>query len=319
MKQIALSLLLAGTFLATVAKAQSSSTPVIGYYKITVPAGSSAWCSAFVTKKEFQGAATSSAPSGANTIITQTGASFGALTSHYVEILSGDNTGLILDVVSNAATTITIEGAVAIPAGTTYCVRKHATVSQVFRNGADLADFSDTVTIVDANGVEKAYGDDGSQIVDASDFATPAGNDIIYPGQGFVITSGGGEFTFGGNEVSYVKAGPTIIPAYAGRLNLVGVMSPVVDGSPGDAAATNEVTALSGLGFGTLADFSDTMSIFSVDGVLTEIVIGRDGSNFVNASDFTTVIPGTTPIRNGAAVSVTVTNDTTFTQPQLVP
>ena len=96
-------------------------------------------------------------------------------------------------------------------------------------------------------------------------------------------------------------------------------MSPVVDGSPGDAAATNEVTALSGLGFGTLADFSDTMSIFSVDGVLTELVIGRDGSNFVNASDFTTVIPGTTPIRNGAAVSVTVTNDTTFTQPQLVP
>ena len=47
---------LASLALALPAVAQSSSTPVIGFYKFNVPTGNSIWTSGFITKTEFQGA-----------------------------------------------------------------------------------------------------------------------------------------------------------------------------------------------------------------------------------------------------------------------
>src|SRR6186997_1294032 len=95
MKRYALPIALAATLLSQGANAQATSaTPVVGYYKFDVPAGTSTWVCGFVTKKDFQGAATSTAPGAPvggepTTVITQTGASFPAFGLHYVEILSG--------------------------------------------------------------------------------------------------------------------------------------------------------------------------------------------------------------------------------------
>jgi hypothetical protein len=272
MKRLALPLLLAAGLLAQVASAQtSSSTPVIGYYKIDVPTGKSMWNCAFVTKKEFQGAATSSAPSGGNTEITQTGATWtaGAFNLHYVELLSGSSAGLILDVVSNTASTVTVEGAVAIPAGTSYCIRKHSTVGSIFKT-AGLGPFEDEVLIFDDNGLAHKYLFDDTvgseQMVDAVSF-TNKDNDIVYPGQAFVLTIGPAKtLTFGGNEVSYVKTGPTRIPLYQNVSNLVGLMDPVVASNPLVATQPNERHTIGTVGLkeSQLDAFQDEIALFGL-------------------------------------------------------
>jgi hypothetical protein len=321
MKRIALPLLLASTLLVQVANAQtSSSTPVIGYYKFDVPAGTTTWVCAFVTKKDFQGAMTSMVP-GAQSVINQTGATFGTLDSHYVEILSGTQTGLILDVVSNTATSITVDGNLG-PAGfnltgnETYCVRKHARLSTVFAGGAGIAPVDDTVEVFDDSGSSTLAAWDGTTWVDAVDFVTPV-DPIIYPLQGFKISSlSGGQLTFGGNEVSYVKSGPTKVPVYAGVVNLVGVMNPLV--STGAGANPADQAMLSQLGFNTLAPVDDIVTRFTLDGALVENIYVHDGVNVVDGVDFVTNKNADT-IRNGQSFQISPIADGLYTQPQLVP
>ncbi len=332
MKRLALPVLLAAGLLAQVASAQtSSSTPIIGYYKVDVPTGKSIWNCAFVTKKEFQGAATSSAPSGANTEITQTGATWtpGAFNLHYVELLSGATAGLVLDVVGNTATTVTVAGNVAIPAGTTYCIRKHTTMGSIFKT-AGLGPFEDEVLIFDDNGVAHKYLFDdtpgGEQMVDANDFSNKD-NDIVYPGQAFVLTIGPAKtLTFGGNEVSYVKTGPTRIPLYQNISNLVGLMDPVVASNPLVSTAANERHTIGSVGLtdSQLDAFQDEIQTFG----LTAGNFGRTGLFYfddtppgfiVNSTDFSDV-SNTVSIANGTGFVVKpLASDKVYVQPELIP
>jgi hypothetical protein len=258
---------------------------------------------------------------GATSVITQTGATFGTLNSHYVEILSGTQTGLILDIVSNTATTITVDGNLG-PAGfnlagnETYCVRKHATLSSVFAGGAGIAPVDDTVEVFDDNGGSTLAAWDGTNWVDAVDFVTPV-NPIIYPLQGFKISSlMGGQLTFGGNEVSYVKTGPTKVPVYSGVVNLVGVMNPLV--STGAGANPADQAMLSQLGFGSLAPVDDIITRFTTTGNFVENIYVHDGTNVVDGVDFVT-IKNTDVIRNGQSFQISPLSDGLYTQPQLVP
>jgi len=320
MKRIALPILLASTMLAQVASAQtSSSTPVIGYYKFDVPAGTSAWTCGCVTKKDFQGAATSMV-AGTNSIINQTGASWtvNQFDAHYIEILSGANAGLVLDIVSNTASTVTVEGDVTslgLGGTETYCIRKHATLSTVFANGAGLAPVDDTVEVFDDAGGSVLAVYDGAQWVDGVDFVTPV-DPIIYPGQGFkVLSLGGATVTFGGNEVSYVKTGPTKVNVYSGVVNLVGVLNPLVSTTP--ALPVDQAT-MGQLGFSSLAPVDDLITVFSTDGNLLETIYAHDGANVVDGVDLVTN-KDTDVVRNGPSFMISPFVDGVYTQPQLIP
>jgi hypothetical protein len=324
MKRLALPLLLAAGLLAQVASAQtSSSTPVIGYYKQTIQPGNTAVVAGFTTKKEFQGAMTSAAAAGAETVITQTGATFGSFTNHFVEILSGSKTGLILDIVSNTGTTINVSGVVALDPNTSYCVRKHVTLGALLPGGAGLDAGSDTVSIVNSDSSVEEFTYNGSnwENVATLDDGTEK---VIYPGQGFIVFRGAATaatVTIGGNEVSYVKYGPTMVPLYAGApgnpmRNYVGAINPLVsDAEPGDIVALGSFGLVAALTAG-----SDTVDVFSINGSFT--TTGTYVSNGGNLEDVGSLDDGTNvPIRNGTAFRVIIdgATDRVTSIPQSVP
>jgi len=333
MKRLALPVLLATGLLAQISGAQtSSSTPVIGYYKFDVPAGTSGWVCGFVTKKDFQGQATSVAPGAAiggepTTIITRTGATFGTYNLHYVEILSaGATQGAIMDVVSNTATTIRVKGVVT---GTpTYCVRRHATLGTVFASPGTFEPFTDSVTLYYDDGIPKTFFLAGPGSWLADDFSTPANDAIIYPSQGFLINSQGTNvITFGGNEVSYVKTGPTQVPLFKGFLNFVGMINPLVATQPADplyslvssptqaGANTNMVAA----GFANLEDFTDSLTTFTQGGNYNPLQTYFTSSGGLLLDDFSTPANNAV-LRNGHAIGISVENsDKTITLSQQHP
>lgn len=324
MKRIALPILLASTMLAQVASAQtSSSTPVIGYYKFDVPVGNSAWVCGFVTKKDFQGAA-SSMTAGVTSVINQTGATFGSFPLHYVEILSGPKAGLILDIVSNTANTITVDGnitSLGLTGTETYCVRKHATLGTVFANGAGLTAGSDNVTIFNSTGGSDVFAFNGLNWENALT-GDPGDDVIVYPGQGFVITNGGAasvQVTFGGNEVSYVKSGPTQVNAYTAATNLVGLINPLVATAPADPLFATAESTLGSMGLvASLTPGSDQVGTLSLDGNLN--LTGVYVNNGVNIEDALTGDDATTiKVRNGAAFTITPAADLGVTLLQTHP
>jgi hypothetical protein len=320
MKRIALPILLASTMLAQVASAQtSSSTPVIGYYKFDVKAGNSAWVSGFVSKKDFQGAATSMT-AGATSVINQTGASFGSFALHYVEILSGPKTGLILDIVSNTGNSITVDGNTAslgLTGTETYAVRKHATFKTLFPVGSGLAEFEDSITLENSDGTQTVAYFDGVNWVDQLS-AELADDTIVYPGQGVMITALADRVvTFGGNEVSYVKTGPTIVPVYALANNFVGVINPLVNTAP--SATATDFTTLGNYGLSNettgIEPFADSVAVFSTDGLFNTVnVYYSDGVNVINS--VSSAIGDSDAVRNGSAIQIQPLEDNLVTLPQ---
>jgi hypothetical protein len=322
MKRIVLPLLLASALLSQVATAQVSSvTAAIGYYKFDVPNGKSMWNCAFVTKKEFQGLATSVAPSGANTVITQTGAGWTANqfqtsaipandSSHYVEILTGPDAGAVADIVSNDASTVTVAGGYGSTAFT-YAIRKHTTLADIFLD-AGLSEFEDEVLLFDDVGVARAYNYDGTpgarHMVDAPTQSVVSDNVTVYPGQGFVLTIGTPKtLTFGGGIASYVKNTPTRIPLYAGVTNLVGLLDPVVASAPLTAAAANELHAIGTIGLQTagLAEYEDEIARFGISaGSYTRLTISYYDATLNAIVDAGGTDVGTLPIQNGTAFLV---------------
>ena len=215
----------------------TSSTLVIGFYKFEAPAGFSAWGCGLVTKKVYQGVATSAtagAPSSGEptSVITVAGASFLSYPLHYLEILSaGSEEGRNLDIISTTPTTIRVKG---IATGTpAFCVRKHNTVGSVFAGGAGIVPFDDSVTI---------YNSDGSSTIvqwDGVDWS-PTGDVIIYPGQGFLLSKAApGIITIGGGEVAYIKSNVTKVNVYANaEFNLISPVNPLVPANASDPIIT---------------------------------------------------------------------------------
>jgi hypothetical protein len=313
MKRIALPLLLAGTLLAQVANAQSSSTPVIGYYKFDAPAGTSVWVSGFVTKKDFQGAMSSI--TGSSTI-NQTGASFSALDLHYVEILSGPNAGMILDIVSYNATSVTVDGDLGAGGlnlvGTeTYCIRRHATLGSIFQNGAGVTEFEDLIAIQNSDGTQtSAYWDLTNWI--NSDSGAIADDVIVYPAQGMMlITTGARVVTFGGGAVSYIKNGPTKVPLYVAGVNYIGTINPLVNTA---TPTVIDSTTTANYGLLSLEPFSDLAVTYARDGSFASLKsYFSDGTNIFdidsNPGDADTIF-------NGSAIEVVPAADSVITLPQ---
>jgi hypothetical protein len=326
---------MATSFLTGVANAQtSSSTPVIGYYKQTIPPGNSPVVCGFTTKKEFQGALTSHVPGNPNSVITQTGAGWtvnqfqtsanpATNSSHFIEILSGPAAavGMIYDIVSNTATTVTVEGSTTPLTGAiTYCIRKHVTLGALLPGGGGLNAGSDTVSIVNSDASIETFTYNGGNWEDGGSLEDGT-NKVIYPGQGFIITRAGNvpaTVTIGGNEVSYVKAGATKIPLYHHNgipvRNMVGLINPLVSD-----AGVNDFNTLGN--FGLVAGLSagaDTVDVFSLTGNF--VTLGTFLSNGGNMEDGGSLEDGTNvKIRNGSAFRVITTGDRVITIPQTHP
>jgi hypothetical protein len=344
MKRLPTALALVSALLPTLhATAQTpltSSTPVIGFYKQTIQKGNNPLVCGFVAKKEFQGAMVSHTPGTANSVISQasvswtvgqfqTAANPATESSHYIEILSGVHAGLVLDIVSNTATTLTVEGnTAALPANPVsglvgneiYCIRKHATLGQILPGGGGL-DISDTVTLYNSDNTSTLVSWSGMGWEDA--FSGDDRGDLpIYPGQGFVINHFANSnilLTVGGGEVSYIKTGDTKVPLYTSSnptkalRNMVGAINPLV----ADSGAT-DTTPLGNFGLTTGLLSSDVIQLTPANGPFSaSSSYGVEGNSITD--NFTGDDVTALPVKNGTSIRIRTAGNRILTIPQSFP
>ncbi|MFN0130165.1 MAG: hypothetical protein ACKV19_26160 [Verrucomicrobiales bacterium] len=307
---------------------QGTASQVIGYYRFNAPAGVSLWTCALTTKKEFQGQSTS-VTAGALSTISQSGAGWtpGAFNLHYVEIVEGSWAGLVLDITQNTATTVQVEGNLGaagfnLGQNVKYAIRKHATLGSIFRGGAGLRAFSDSVTLLYDNGTRKSffYDDTPPGHIVAQDFVTISDNEIVYPAQGILLNCNGPRtLTFGGGEVTHVKDTPTKVPLYAGKVNFVGQMNPVVALSPLTSTTIDERSGLGspalGLADSALTEYADLITLYGrTNGVFSQLGLfyydlGAD--TIVTTSG----VPTNLTVPHGVAFTIKPTGNRYYTQP----
>lgn len=286
-----------------IAGAQTTvSTPIVGFEKKTFAAGTSGLGSGFVKPSIYSGVASSVSA----TSITVAGANFsglgptGGLPAYYIEITSGALSGYILDITSNTATVLNIDGNLASIANTTptFIVRPHVKVSDIFNGNTSLTDYADTVSVFNDDGSSSQVLRDSSSATGWVDLNTFAAADlVVYPGQGFLLNStSSGSVTISGQ----IKTTSTVVPLYAGKVNLV---------TPGNPSA-NPGLQTSQLGL-NLSDYNDTVATFSSDGGFSQTanyLWGGVTDGFINPDTFAPVsgvnLPGT------GAVVVSVNADT---------
>jgi len=295
-------------FVATVmaGKAQTGTSPVVGYQVQSFSAGNTVHTVTFVKPNLFQGVASSKTASSL-VVSSATFGNYGLVDgspTHYVKILDGPLTGYVFDVISSTSTSIVVDGSLATVGATPkFLVREHIRLADVFATSTGLSDGSDTFTL---------FNDDGSSTVAlraAND--SPSGwinvvteqpmNPVIYPNQGFLLTTANsGTFTVAKN----VESTPTVVPLYAGAVNLVSRASP----------GSNVLSPVQ-LGIGNAMSVgSDTIEWWSTDGSLASqdvgLCAGADG--FINV---VTEAPTASTLNGNTVLNVTVIQNTTFTAP----
>jgi hypothetical protein len=248
-----------------VSQAQSVATNPVGYNVFNLPAGGSFRVNTFVQPTAYQ-STMASYTNATNSVVTisssgssLTSGSFaetGAEPSYYLEVLSGSSTGLIVDVLANTTSTITVNAnlsSFSVSGTSSFCVRPHTTLSSLFPATSGLAAYVDTVKLFFPDNSSQLFTFTGSGdgwIGTGGD----AGSQIIYPGQGFIVTVQSPKSV---SVMGSVKPGPTIVPLYAGAINLVGTINPMLSGTQ----------TLSTFGFPTLfSPYVDSAKLFYDDG-----------------------------------------------------
>ena len=273
--------LLLGTLIATAAlsHAVDSYSEVVGYSKVTVPAGTRAVVPGFVKASVFAGTGTVSGQT-----ISSSGLTAGALNptqvgtgapnypTHYVEITSGSYEGYSFDVSANTSSSVTVSG---LPSGlntqsVTYVIRPHLTLGDI-----------DSSNLPDGNIILNLF---NNPIVAATTFLYDSGGNwydgsgsylmnhaVIYPGTGISLNNTGGSCQI--NFTGVVKSSKTAVPVY--RLapqNLVGPVNPSTtttltawaDALPADTVAN--ILTTSGDNNVSLTLLTDTGSTILYDG-----------------------------------------------------
>jgi hypothetical protein len=326
----ALGLALGSLLTSPRAQAQSQAD-IIGFYRFQAPAGVSLWTCALTTKKQFQGIPTGVTP-GFTSTITRTGAGWApnAFLLHYVEIVDGPWAGLVLDIVSNTATTLTVQGDIGqtgfnLGATFTFAIRKHATLGTIFHRGAGLNAFDDSITLLYDNGSRKKfyYDDTAPGHIVGEDFTTIQDTEIVYPGQGMLLNcSGVRSLTFGEGEVRYIKDTPTKIPLYAGKVNFVGLMNPVVAPDPLGTISAGERSSLGSVALGlvnsNLSEYDDLISLYGrKDGIFSSLGLFYY-DQAAGAIVDTDGVPASISIPHGTAFTIKPTGNGYYTQPAVV-
>ena len=310
MKMKATWLLLGATFLIQwEASAQNVSySEVVGYERKAFVTGTTGHGFGLVLASKFDGVASS--VSGSSISVASSSFTAGSFApaagrpTHYLQITSGSRAGLVVDVLGNTATTITVgAGDLSSVTGTpTFVVRPHMTVASLFKGNTDLGDYSDTVTLFNSDGTTTTLLRDSSTTTGWLDAGSFSESDaIIYPGQAFLLsTAGGGTFT----NTGVVNPSRTIVPIYSGLVNLVSLSNP---SSGKDVQNVN-------LG-SNLADYSDTVGTFTADGQLTQnktLLWAGAAEGFLDAGSFS---PASGVTAGGtSALIVNSSGDTTWIQ-----
>jgi len=278
----------------------TSYSEAVGYSTSTFPGGTSGHGVGFVKPAIFTGSATKLSTSSISvsglTAANNSLAPSGGLPTHYVEIISGANEGLNVDVVSNTGTTVVVDADLSsIGSSENIAIRPHVKASDVFAGNSSLGDFNDTFIVYNSDGSTSSLLRDSTSATGWVDPATFSAADlVIYPGQAFLLnTSGAGSFTFSGS----VKATATLVPLYSGSVNLVTAANP----------SSNPNIQSSGLG-DNLSAFNDTVGTFSSDGSFVQnsnYLWAGDPDKFIDPNTFGTVtgvsLPGLEAILVGVA------------------
>jgi hypothetical protein len=285
------------------------STPIVGFEKQSFAAGTTGHGMGFVKAAKYQGTASSVTGNS----LSVSAASFAAnelapangLPSYYIQITSGTQTGLVVDIIGNTTTQLNVAtGDLAAVSGTpSFVVRPHVKVSDLFNGNTDLGDYSDTITLYNADGSTTVLLRDSSQTtgwLDAVSFS--ASDAVVYPGQAYLLsTSASGSFTTTG----VVNSSATIVPIYSGLVNLVSLSNP----SGGKNIQQVNLGA-------NLSDYADTVGTFTNDGQLNQdnsLLWAGATDGFLDSVTFATasgVTAGGT-----AAIIVNASSDTTWSQP----
>lgn len=218
---------------ATFSLAQTVSTPIVGFSKVTIPNGSRAVVPGFVKPAAYSSSGTVSGQSVAATSLTanafqptQFSGGTPNFPTHYLEIVSGPYEGYSFDVVSNTVTSVVVDGLPVALNGTTiqYVVRPHLKIGDidsstlpegnlvlsVFNNPSSPV----TTYLYDAGG--NWYDGSGSYLMNHA---------VIYPGTGISLANATSAFDI--NFTGQVKVTKTVVPVYRlASVNLVGPMNP---------------------------------------------------------------------------------------------
>jgi len=292
-----------------VAMAVDSYSQVVGYEKKSFAAGTTGHGMGFVKAAKFQGTASSvtgnSLSVGAASFTANEFAPANGLPSYYIQITSGTQTGLVVDIIGNTTTQLNVDaGDLAAVSGTpSFVVRPHVKVSDLFNGNTDLGDYSDTITLYNADGSTTVLLRDSSQTTGWLDTTSFSASDaVVYPGQAFLLgTSTAGSFTTTG----VVNASTTLVPLYAGLVNLVSISNP----SSGKNIQQVNLGA-------NLSDYADTVGTFTNDGQLSQnnsLLWAGATDGFLDTTTFATA----TGVTAGgtAAMIVNASSNTTWIQP----
>lgn len=295
--------------------ADSVATQPVGFYKFHAIAGTNTFTPALVTTSEFQSTMTSYAQGPTTAAITQSNATwttnqFAEYSSgkpqYYIEILdSGATQGLVFDIKTNTTNTLTVYNSLkplsanGVSQTASYVIRKHATLGTIFPNsgGANTSGvtaYDDSVDMYFSNGTTSNFYTDGSHWYNSKD-NTPADNQIVPPGQGFVLNVLLTKDIQMGNLISTVLSGPLQVPAYNIAVNIMGLVSPSVGSS----------TTLGNIGLKTVfAAYDDGVTLYQ-NGSFSPLTSSYyDGINLRDNN--TNLITDNTPFSLTTAVVINV-------------
>lgn len=252
----------------------TATTDPVGFVQVDAPAGTSLIVPGFVDAAIFTGQSAVSGQTFAGNFTPGTlGPTSGDLPypTHYVQVLSGAFAGYVYDVSSvNAQGGIVCSDVPGSLSGQTVqiVVRPHVTLSELFNEATGLTAFADAVALNNPDGTSSIRYFDGTGWV-ADDFATPAGQTVVYPGQGFTLTASGAVAL---TTVGSVQTADTAVPLYGGVVNLVGTLIP------------GSATKISDLGIaGDLVPYTDAISTFQGDGNMGNAgVFYSDGTDMLD-------------------------------------
>lgn len=311
--------LLGAALLTAPAVLGQATSGVMGFSTLNCPTGTTLVVPTLVNPSVFQGQAAISADGLTITPTTAPGwaagaynaTSFSAPTPNYprfyAEVVSGTNEGLILDVLSNSASVLTMASAVT-PAGirgTTVqiAIREHVTLDKIVQGATGLTAYADAANLFGPTGATITRIFDGSSWV-AGDYTTPAGHSVIYPGSGFSFSAASTVvFSFMGE----VKPTKTKVPMYQAGVNIVGNLNPA------------SALLIYGSSFkDALSPYADGFNRFSADGNMTTLgTYFSDGAQMLDGA-YNPLAPTATdsvPVNRGVVVSVSADAVVTLNSP----
>ena len=311
MKKLLLLLPLAMSISHGVSIAQTVSTPIVGFSKISVPAGGRLVAPVFVKAPTYQGTATIA--SGVATLNASIAGNLGPSTftdrpnypRYYLKITSGSYSGLVLDVSSNTSTTVSLTDA---PSGLTGSVSvvivQHYTLGDFALNAQDqgLSAYVDAVTFYDSGNNKRAYYYTGSGFI-SDDYSTPADNVVIYPGSGVLLNAVNNcSVTMSGN----VNTTSTLVPLYAGE----SIVAPI---DPSGVSKVGTINLAS-----SLSPYVDAASTVLVDGTLATSAYYSDGAQMLD-QNYDPLSGSTSPaITVGNGFIVNAVADSQWSQPPVI-